>query len=868
MSRKWYLLFACGLCLPAAWWVAQRMSVRILPVTEGISRTLATARADGISSVRYALELSIPERTQDPIAGAVTIRLNLAYTTPVVLDFAQPATAVSSVAVNGRPVPVRSEHGHLVIAADALSPGENTVEIAFTAGNDALNRNDEYLYSLFVPARASHAFPCFDQPDIKASIALSLEVPAGWVAVANAPEIGRETTGGRTRIRFGQTQALPTYLFGFAAGRFSVERGERNGRPFHLYHRETDAAKVAANLTTIFDLHQQSIDWLETYTNRKYPFDKLDFVLLPTFQFTGMEHAGAIYYGASAMLLDKTATQEQHLSRASLIAHETAHMWFGDLVTMKWFDDVWLKEVFANFMADKIVNPSFPDIDHELRFLLLHYSSAYDVDRSAGANPIRQPLDNLKDAGSLYGPIIYDKAPIVMRQLEALLGPDELRDGLREYLTRYAFANATWADLIAILDRRTDEDLGKWSRLWVDEPGRPTIATDLRIESGKVSRLALSQSDPAGRSRLWDQQLQVALGYEHGARVTPLRMNAPAVELAGARDLPVPRYVLPNGEGTGYGLFKPDPATRAFLVNHLPEIGDAVTRGTAWLTLWDDMLEGGTAPADFLELAFRALPLEREEQNVERVLGYSSETYWRFLSDPQRAAVSNRLEQALLSGMNRAQATSLKSAYFAAFRRTVTSRDGLAYLERIWRQHESIPGLRFAEVDYISMAEALALRPIAAADAILEDQAGRITNPDRRARFAFVTPALSSEAATRDAFFSSLARAEQRAHEPWVVDALRFLNHPLRRDHAERYIAPALDLLAEIQRTGDIFFPSRWTSAVLGGHNSTAAADTVTAFLARRRDYPPRLRQIIEQSSDQLLRAARSGNSRPGSAAP
>ena len=196
-----------------------------------------------------------------------------------------------------------------------------------------------------------------------------------------------------------------------------------------MYHRETDAEKVAANRDTIFDLHQQAVDWLETYTDRKYPFQKLDFVVLPAFQFGGMEHAGAIFYNAPYLFLDKSATQNQHLSRANLIAHETAHMWFGDLVTMKWFDDVWLKEVFANFMAAKMVNPTFPNIDHELRFFLQHYPPAYDVDRTPGTNPIRQPLDNLKDAGSLYGPIIYQKAPVVMRQLEQILGPDECAKG-------------------------------------------------------------------------------------------------------------------------------------------------------------------------------------------------------------------------------------------------------------------------------------------------------------------------------------------------------------------------------------------------------------------------------------------------------
>ena len=150
-----------------------------------------------------------------------------------------------------------------------------------------------------------------------------------------------------------------------------------------------------------------------------YPFGKFDFVLIPSFQFGGMEHAGAIYYNASGLLLDESATQNQLLGRANMISHETSHMWFGDLVTMRWFNDVWMKEVFANFMAAKIVNPSFPNVNHDLRFLFQNYPAAYDVDRTDGANPIRQELANLNEAGSLYGAIIYQKAPIVMRQHDA-----------------------------------------------------------------------------------------------------------------------------------------------------------------------------------------------------------------------------------------------------------------------------------------------------------------------------------------------------------------------------------------------------------------------------------------------------------------
>ena len=163
-----------------------------------------------------------------------------------------------------------------------------------------------------------------------------------------------------------------------------------------MFHRETDAAKVARNRDAIFDLHARALAWLEDYTSIPYPWGKFDFVLIPSFQFGGMEHAGAILYNASGLMLDESATQNQLLERASVIAHETAHMWFGDLVTMRWFNDVWMKEVFANFMAAKIVNPSFPEVNHELRFLLAHHPAAYQVDRTPGPIPIRQPLANLR----------------------------------------------------------------------------------------------------------------------------------------------------------------------------------------------------------------------------------------------------------------------------------------------------------------------------------------------------------------------------------------------------------------------------------------------------------------------------------------
>ena len=331
-----------------------------------------------------------------------------------------------------------------------------------------------------------------------------------------------------------------------------------------MFHRETDAAKVARNRDAIFDLHARALEFLEHYTAIPYPFGKFDFVAIPAFQFGGMEHAGKILYNASGLMLDESATQNQLLGRASVIAHETAHMWFGDLVTMRWFNDVWMKEVFANFMAAKIVNPSFPTVNHDLRFLLSNYPSAYEVDRTPGANPIRQQLDNLDEAGSMYGAIIYQKAPVVMRHLEALLGEDNFRDGLREYLKAHAFANATWSDLITVLDARTPVDLQEWSRAWVDQPGRPAIQTELTVSNGEDQPAGVSPERSAGRKLVWPQQLRVTIGTAAGRET----LN---VDLSGARDGGAEGrracrrrcYVLPNGGGWALRRLPAGPRSRA-----------------------------------------------------------------------------------------------------------------------------------------------------------------------------------------------------------------------------------------------------------------------------------------------------------------
>ena len=844
------------------------------PPGPGVPLELAQARAATITDLHYRLRFVIPRARPEPIEGRVVATFKRAGHGPVVFDFAQPVSAVLAVRVNGDTVSFEARDEHIIVPVGVATSDGIDVEIDFVAGEESLNRQDELLYTLFVPDRARFAFPVFDQPDLKARFQLELEVPADWEAVANGSIASRQVTMDRATVRFSETEPLSSYLFSFVVGDLQVEERVRSGRRMALFHRETESDLVARNVDTIFELHASALDWLEDFTGISYPFEKFDFVLVPSFQYGGMEHPGAILYRASSLFLDESATQNQQLARASVIAHETSHQWFGDLVTMRWFDDVWMKETFANYLAAKIVNPAFPDVDHDLRFFLAHYPAAYAVDRTAGANPIRQPLDNLAEAGTLYGAIIYQKAPIVITLLERLIGEETLRDGLREFLSTHAYGNAGWPDLIAALDPRTPEDLAEWSRVWVEESGRPRIDLVVTTDGDTVTEATLSQSSGGDPDRLWNQPLDLLLGFRDGTEETlPVLLREATAQVPELVGRSAPNYTLV----AGYGFVALDPRTRDFLWQELSSIEAATTRAVAWVSIWETMLEGAGGNVDgvtrvepdaFVALAQDALRWEPDELNIQRILGYLTTAFWRYLRPAERQRQAVAIEALLWERVAAAGRPSLASAFFSAYRAVAVTPDGVARLERIWREEERVPGVTLSERDFTALAQSLAVRVGLDGAAILSAQRDRIENADRRDEFDFVRPALAADLETRDAFFASLSDPANRVREPWVLTALGFLHHPLRARQSEHYIRPGLDLLEEIQVTGDIFFPERWLTATLAGHQTASASGSVQRFLNDRPDLSTRLRGKLLQVADGLARAARLVEGQTGASTP
>lgn len=818
----------------------------------GVPQEMALYRSKQVSDVLYGLSFEIPSEKTTAIPAQLKMDLTILDTeNPLYFDFKQNTDLPMSITVNGTTVPVIHEQEHLVIMPKYLDLGENTIKIDFIAGDMSLNRNDDYLYTLLVPDRARTLFPCFDQPDIKAHFDLTVTAPRTWKVLSGGKLEHQEEMGDFTKHNFAKTDKMSTYLFSFAAGKFEELSYFDKDFEMELLYRETNEGKIANSTAAIFDLHNQSVNFLEEYTGQEFPFQKLDFATIPGFQYGGMEHTGAIQYRESSLFLDSTATQGREIGRAKLIAHEVSHMWFGNLVTMKWFDDVWMKEVFANLMADKIINPAFPKVNHELQFITSHYPRAYSVDRTKGANAMRQNLDNLNNAGSLYGSIIYNKAPIMMRQLETILGKENFREGLREYIKTYANTNAEWPDLIAILDAKTDIDLKQWSNVWVNNPGRPIINGMVRYDKGKIQSFKINQKAADNSDKIWPQVFEIALVYRDSIHRIPINLFENEVEVHKAKGLIKPEAIFYNSNGLGYGIFPIDKAT----LFKTPTIEDEVLRGYSYINGYENTLNGVISPEDAIELYRVALKSEPNELILGRITANIQNLFWKYLNPKQRGLYQLSIEETIKERLLRNEAPRIKKTIFNLFSSIAYSDGGMHVLYELWNKERSIPNLNLSKDDDTNLAMQLALYGHPKTKNILESARSAIKNPDKLKRFEFLLPALSHDANVRTAFFESFREEENRAKENWVLTASSYIHHPLRQKESIKNLALSLEILEEIQQTGDIFFPKSWLDNTIGRYTTKNAFEIRGEFLEANPGLNPQLKMKLLQATDDLYRA-------------
>ncbi len=843
----------------------------------GISQSLARHRAATIAGVRYELALDVTAR--DSASGRVTIRFRRADSGDAILDFR--GRRLTRALANGRPLPPSAaRNGHILVPAALLRPDENVLELAFAAdiapsGASIIRAHDptdgsDYLYTLLVPADASQLFPCFDQPDLKARVRLTLTAPAGWSAVANGSAVSADTAGDRVTTRFAETRPISTYLIAFAAGPWAQVSSTERGRTITAYIRRSRAAEADAD--TLLALNHRALDWMERWFGRPYPFEKFDFVLAPAFPFGGMEHPGAVFYSEDGFIFRERPTLPRRLARFSTILHEVAHQWFGDLVTMRWFDDLWLKEGFATFMAAKALAELEPRADAWKTFYLGNKPSAYAVDQTAGTRPLWQALGNLDQAKSNYGAIVYNKAPAVLRQLEYLVGQGAFQAGVRRFLGRHAYANATWRDLLGAVGDAAQRPLDGFGREFMLRAGMPAVEQRVEVRDGRIVRLALAQRpanvilSPFAARRVnsakddigtWTERTEVLLAYRDRPSVRlPVELRGPVTDVPAAAGRPAPDFVFANASDYGYFLLLLDSASvRALEGGALDRVDDGFLRAMLWGSLWDQVRAYRMDPERFVRLALRELPRESDEQIVPVVLARLARAVDAYLPPDARARVQGDVERVLREGStDTVRVYGIRKAYADAFIDLAVSPAGVARLDSLLSA-DSLAGEPLRDPTRWDVVTRLLELDAPTARARLAEQTKRDTTPDGR-RLAFIAGAGPPQAEIKQTYFTRYF-ADAGLNEEWAAGSLGPFNTLKQEGLTFPYLRPALDSLPFLQAHRRIFFLETWLAAFLRGQTGDSALAVVRRYLADHPGLPQDLRRKVLQHMDELERTVR-----------
>ncbi|HEX2094142.1 MAG TPA: M1 family aminopeptidase, partial [Longimicrobiaceae bacterium] len=787
----------------------------------GISLELARHRARTLSDVRY--ELSLDVTRADTARGVVAIRFaRAADAGDLVVDFR--GTALDSVSANGRPVDDFAwDAGHVRLPARHLRPGPNTVGFRFAsriaaAGASVIRFTDpadsaRYLYTLLVPADANQLFPAFDQPDLKGRFTVSILAPAQWRVLANGRTAERAPEPGGVRWRFAETEPISTYLAAFAAGPWERwESAPEGRRPVALYARRSRAREVDAD--TLMRINRDALEWLERYFGVPYPFAKFELLLAPAFPFGGMEHVGAIFYNESAFVFREPPTLNERLGRKATIYHEVAHQWFGDLVTMRWFDDLWLKEGFSTYMAARMQEELDPGSEAWKTFHLRNKPLAYGVDVTEGTTPVWQELPNLDLAKSNYGPIVYNKAPSILKQLEFLVGEEAFREGLTIFLRRHAYGNATWEELLRALEESSGSSLRAFGEHYILRAGMPVVEPVLAEEEGRIRRLVLAQRPvralPGDRGGWWPGRVRVRLGYRDRPDVVlPVAFSGDSTVVPGAEGLPAPDWIWANDGDYGYGLFLLDPRSTRYLLSHVGEVEDGLLRAMLWGALWDEVREARLAPAEYLRLTLRELPRERDEQIAGMLLSRGATALTRYLPEAEAAPLFPAWERMLLA---RAEDASLpyglrKAALDALFAvaRTPETR---AVLKDFLAGRRRFNGEPLREPSRWAIVQQLLSLGDPEAGALLATETRRDSTPEA-ARRAFVAGAAVPDSAVKAGYFERYLR-DPTLNEEWVTASLGAFNDPAHARLTLPYLRRALGDLVWIRDNRRIFFLPSW----------------------------------------------------------
>jgi aminopeptidase N len=856
-------------------------SIRALAVAPepGVSRALAIARAARVSNLHYQLSFTLSEHAST-VAGAEKLTFESKSAGDLPIDYRD--GSLQSATLNGHPISTELLNGHLNLPAIS---GLNTLELRFTSdaapAGKAITRYDdkddgsEYFYTLFVPMDASMAFPCFDQPDLKARFTLSVEHPPSWTVIANT----RQASADDTHAHFAETLPISTYLFAFAAGPFAEIRSVNLSEPT-VFVRKSQRSRAQQEAPQVQKMAAQGIAYFSDYFAQPFPFPKYDLVLIPGFPFGGMEHAGETFLNEDGVLFRSTPTKNDYFRRNTLVLHETCHQWFGDLVTMRWFDDLWLKEGFAQYMAYEALAQLDPASDPWKHFYEDIKPLAYGIDETQGTTPIFQNIANLKDAKSAYGAIVYQKAPAVLKQLEFRIGHDTFRQALRSYLKEHAYSNAEWSDLIAAFKAvqthpaaesrphadQAAPDLDTWADRWIEHRGMPEIAASWSCRQGKIDQFELNQHDVLPDGFLWPISNQIALLYpgQPGDSTHLLRADwdTATFKVTSAIGLPCPAIVFSNAGDQAYGRFLLDPVSETAVSHSLLETPlnqqDPLMRSMLWGALWENVRVAKSSPRSYVELALKALPVEDDESLARIQGGRLATAMHSYIPEAARRELAPRVESVVADRMLNAPTLGLRIVNFRTFTSISETHQALEQVKDLLSGKLAVPGMELKLLDRWNLVAHLLAMGDPEAQTVFAGEKARDQSGEAK-RYAYAAEAGTPSAEMKARYFDEYLNSKT-IQEDWITLSLRAFNAWNQAPLSALYLEKALGDLPDIKQHRKIFFLGDWLAAFIDGQNtfdqSPHAQQVIRQWLSGK-NIDPDLRLKVLEASDALDRTVR-----------
>ncbi len=839
------------------------MTTATTDVRDNLTQADAEARAARVRHCDYTLDLQLT-RGAETYRGVASLRFDAAGSGDLFLDFR--GKTIESLEVNGKPVEPRWNGFRLWLPGEALG-ASNTVRVVYENEYDHEGDGfhqfrdpedgEEYLYSNFEPYESHRLFPQFDQPDIKGTYALTVTAPAEWVVLHNSPAVAVTDADGGKRWEFEQTKPFSTYLLALVVGPYHEARDRHGDTEIGLFCRKSLAKHMDTD--ELFELTKQGLTFFSDFFDFPYPFGKYDQVFVPEFNAGAMENVGLVTHN-EYMIFRDPPTDNQRRGRAETLLHEMAHMWFGDLVTMRWWNDLWLNESFATYMSYLCLEKATRFTTGWQDFAVSIKNWAYRQDQLVTTHPIAGQVADTDQTFLNFDGITYGKGASVLKQLVAAIGADGFREGMRHYFRTHAYGNATLAQFLAALEHGSGTNLQEWARLWLETPSLNTIGTRWEADGDRITSFVLTQAAPDDYPTIRPHTLEVGLVRDLDGKlevtVLPAAIREAQTDLPAARGLPAPALVFPNYNDHGYAKIALDPASIAFIRGNMERIDDDLLRLQLWASLWNMVRDQQLKSTDFLALVRSKMVLETMPEAVEAVTNNAIAAIGRYVPDQWREREAHHFAQAAWSALKAATSNDLQIIWARALIAAASAPEDLDLVGRLADGAESVPGFTVDQDMRWNIAVKHVAHGVAGAAARVQAEAERDPS-DRGVRAKLRAETSVPDAAAKAAAWEKVL-GEGYGSLALTEAAMMGFNWVEQRDLLAPYVDRFFGTVTEVFRTRDKEFASYFYRFMAPSY--LVERDIYgrgERLIAAAGDELPVLVRTARESNDDLLRAIR-----------